>query len=443
MEVQIAIVVALLFLLLAAGTHIGIALAVSGFIGTLFVMGFSPAIATAVTAIYHKITNPVLITLPLFTLMGYLAAAGGISRHLYDSLSLWLGKVRGGLGMATVFCCTAFGTVCGSSVITTAVFTKISAPEMRRHGYAKQIAYALCASAGSIGMLIPPSVLAIVYSMMSGESLAKVLMAGVMPGLLWAGAFCLTVVVIGKVKPSWVPLSQGGTATWGQRLASLKLWWPILVVAISIFGGIYGGVFTPTEAAAIASLVLIAIFSLTRIIARTRREQRESLGELKSILNDTATTSGMIFLVMGAATIFSNFVALSGVTSKVSGIVIGLGLSKLGLVLTFAGVYLVLGCFLDSISMLCITVPIFNPIIKAAGVDPMWYATIVITSVEIGLITPPVGLNLYASKAVAESDVTLEDIIAGILPFLAAEFVCLALMFAFPPMCTFLPGLLK
>jgi tripartite ATP-independent transporter DctM subunit len=427
------------FLFLILGTHIGIALAGVGFIGIFALIGFEQAIWNNVTAIYHKISSPALITLPLFILMGYLASGGGISQNLFNSLSLWLGRVRGGLGIATVLACTAFGTVCGSSLVTAAVFTKICTPEMRRHGYSKEISYGICAAAGSIGMLIPPSILAVVYSMLSGESIGKLLMAGVVPGVLWCLLFSGTIVLMGKIRPHSVPVSGGSSAPWRLRIVSLKYWWSVFIVAFVIFGGIYGGVFTPSEASAVSAFLLLIIYCA--IVFRKKEKRREGRQELSAILTDTATTSAMIFFVMGAATVFSNFILLSGITTKLSVAVNELGLSKLGLVLLFNFIYLILGCFLDSISMLSITIPMFNPIILAAGIDPMWYATLVITSVEVGLITPPFGLNLFAAKGVAEPDVKLEDIVRGIIPFLIAELISLILLFAFPSLSTFLPSL--
>lgn len=431
----IAIVV--LFGLLALGVHIGVALAVSGFVGIAIITNFQQAIWMTVTAFYHKIASPDLITLPLFILMGYTASGGGISHKLFNSLALWLGGIRGGLGMASVGGCTAFGAVCGSSLVTTAVFAKICAPEMRKHGYDKRLAYAICAAAGSIGMLIPPSVLAIVYGMLSGVSIGKVLMAGVFPGLLWATMFCLTISLLGKFRPSWMEAaSKVKVAPLKEKIKSLTAWWPIVIIAVVTFGGIYGGVFSPSEAAAVAAFLLIVIyFAIVR-----DRTQKQKVKEIRKMFVDTATTSALIFVVIGAATVFSNFIVLTGISAKLSSAVLSSGLSPLGIVIIFAIIYLILGFFLDSISMLCITIPVFQPIIMAAGVDPIWYATIVIVSIEMGLITPPVGLNLYAAKGVAEADVTLEDIISGIIPFLIAELVSLVIIFQFPILSTFLPS---
>lgn len=430
-----------LFVLLALGTHIGIALAISGFLGIWFVVGFEQAISMTATSMYHKISSPALITLPLFILMGYCASGGGISRDLFDSLSLWLGRFKSGIGIATVIACTAFGTVCGSAVVTAAVFAKICAPEMRRHGYSKELAYAICASAGCIGMLIPPSILAIVYAMLSGVSTGKVLMAGVVPGLMWCVLFSITIILIGKKRRMFSSESSISTVTWRQKIASIKVWWPIAVVAGAMFGGIYGGVFSPSEAAAFASFVLLIIYLSKNVLLKWHLERSKNLGEVYTMFTDTATTSALIFLIMGAATVFSNFIVLTGMATRLSGLIYSWGLSKLALVALFAFVYLILGCLLDSISMLCITIPVFNPIIEAAGIDPIWYAVIVITSVHIGLITPPVGLTLYAAKGVAEPDVSLEDIVRGILPFFIAEMISLVALFAWPGLSTFLPSL--
>jgi C4-dicarboxylate transporter DctM subunit len=433
----------ILFLVLALGFHVGLALIISGFVGLLFIIGFEQAITMIVAAFYHKISNPALITLPLFILMGHLASGGGISREIYDSLSKWLGRLKSGLGISTVLACTAFGTVCGASIVVAAVFSKISAPEMRRHGYHKSLAYAICASSGAIGMLIPPSILGIVYGTMSGVSIGKVLMAGVAPGVLVAIGFSLAIIITAKLRPyAIVGTDSIQSVTWGERIRSLQAWWSILVVSIAIFGGMYGGVFSPSEAAAVAAFVLLVIYFLKAAISKSDSIHSMMFQELWKCFGETAITSALIFFVFGGATVFSQFIVLTGVTSRLSEMFLGTGLSPKALVLIFCLIYLILGVFLDGISIVCITVPVFNPIVEAAGVDPIWYATLVILSIEIGLITPPVGLNLYAAKGVAEDDVSLEDIVRGILPFFVAMVAVLLFLFLLPPISTFLPSFL-
>jgi len=430
-----------LFAILALGFHIGLALIMSGFIGLLFMLSFEQTITMTVAAFYHKISNPALITLPLFILMGHLASGGGISRNIYDSLSKWLGRFRSGLGISTVLACTAFGTVCGASIVVAAVFSKISAPEMRRYGYSKSLAYAICASSGAIGMLIPPSILGIVYGTMSGVSIGKVLMAGIAPGVLVAIGFTLAIIITSKLSPSAIVGTDSvKSVSWGERIRSLKEWWSILVVSVTLFGGMYGGVFSPSEAAAVAAFILLVIYLLKTALSKTDR--RTMFPELWKTFGETAITSALIFFVFGGATVFSQFVVLTGVTSRLSEMFFDTGLSPKVLVLIFCLIYLILGIFLDGISIVCITVPVFNPIINAAGVDPIWYATLVILSIEIGLITPPVGLNLYAAKGAAEPDVSLEDIMRGILPFFVAMVAVLLFLFAFPSISTYLPSFL-
>jgi C4-dicarboxylate transporter DctM subunit len=248
------------------------------------------------------------VTLPLFILVGFLASGGGISRDIYRSLDLLIGRFRSGLGIATVIGCTAFGTVCGSSLVTAAVFAKISAPEMRKRGYSKALAYGICAASGSIGMLIPPSILAIVYGMLSGISIGKILIAGIVPGCIWAILFSLTILLIARMKSSWIGASEAPPAApWRQRLASLLWWWPVLVSGAIIFGGIYGGVFTPTESAAVAALVLFGLYLYRSLFRRSEISFLRRFRDLFEMLTETAVTSAMIFFVLGTATIFSNF----------------------------------------------------------------------------------------------------------------------------------------
>ncbi len=439
-----------LFVLLAIGVHIGFALIISGFVGLFLLRPDIHAIMNMViTAFYHKITMPVLITLPLFIIMGFLASGGGISQNIYRSLSLWVGRFKSGLGIATVLACTAFGTVCGSSLVTAAVFTKISAPEMRRYGYDKKLAYAICASAGSIGMLIPPSMLAVVYGILSGESIGKLLMAGVAPGLLLMVVFSAQIIFYySRFKPEMLNVDGKGTvrnATFQEQIASLKHWWSVLVVAIIIFGGLYGGVFSPSEGSAVAAFVLLVIYLILGYVNRhiPRESGLTMKGELASIFSETAVTSAMIFFVMGGATVFSNFITLTGITARVSQYLLGASIPHLGVVLIIMVIIMVLGCFLDSTSILCVTIPVFNPIIKSLGIDPIWYATCVIMATEIGLITPPFGLNVFATKGAAEQDVGLEDVFAGSMSFFAGMLFVLLLLLFVPIVATFLPSFVE
>jgi len=424
---------AALAVMLLLGIHIGVALGLVGILGMATMVGLEAACSSAADSIYHKIASFDLITIPLFILMGYLASAGGISANVFKALNLWVGKYKSGVGVATVMSCTAFGAVTGSSLVTSSVFASICAPEMRRFGYDKRLAYGICASGGMIGMLIPPSILMVIYGVLAGESIGRLLIAGVTPGLLLMVIFSLTIMVLGRIKPEMIKSIGDGQKvyTLRQKMKALLSIWQVWFVALVIFGGIFGGVFNPTEAAAVASSFLFILLLITNF--------KKSLSLFIQAFTNTASTSAMIFLVMGGAAVFSHFLVLTGVTDEVAEFVIGLELSALALVWVLAIIYGVLGCFLDSISMLCITIPIFNPIVEAAGLNPIWYAVIVVMAIESGLITPPVGLNVYGAFAVAEKDVTLENIFAGVLPFFITVWISVAILIFWPDLSIWLP----
>lgn len=427
----LAVLVALLLL----GVHIGVALGLVGMGGMAYLVGVDAAVSSAADTIYHKIASFDLITIPLFILMGYLASAGGISANVFKSLNQWVGRYKSGVGVSTVMSCTAFGAVTGSSLVTSSVFASICAPEMRKFGYDKKIAYGICASGGMIGMLIPPSILMVIYGVLAGESIGRLLIAGVTPGILLMIVFSLTIMLLGAFWPGLIKAQESGQVySWREKLLGLLGIWQVWLVALVIFGGIFGGIFNPTEAAAVASTLLFFILLFSK--------HKKSWPLFAQAFKDTASTSAMIFLVMGGAGVFSHFLVLTGITNSVAEVVAEMQLSTLTLICILAIIYGVLGCFLDSISMLCITIPIFNPIVEAAGIDPIWYAVIVIMAIESGLITPPVGLNVYGAYAVAEKDVSLEDIFLGVMPFFLTVWVAIALLIFFPVMSTWLPELM-
>jgi C4-dicarboxylate transporter, DctM subunit len=427
--------IAVLLFLLAIGVHIGVALGLVGIIGSTVIVGFEGSIYSSVSSIYHKIASYELITIPLFVLMGYLASGGGISKKTFDALNVWIGRIRGGLGISTVLSCTAFGAVTGSSMVTAAVFARLCAPEMRKHGYEKKIAYGICASGGIIGMLIPPSILIVIYAVFAGESTGKLLIAGITPGLLLTVLFSATILAISWFKPNLIQSGRTeGDITWGQKFKLLGGIWQVLVVAVIMFGGIFGGIFNPTEAAAVATVVLLVMMVLS--------QKTKSWELFKEAFLATGSTSAMIFLIMGSASVFSQFLILTGITQSIVEYVIAANFSKMAFILLVIVIYFVLGSLLDSISMLCITIPLFNPIVYQLGIDPIWYAMIAIMTIHAGLITPPVGLNVYATYAVAEKDVSLEDIFKGTLPFLFAVILAIFIMLCWPELSTFLPQLM-
>ncbi len=427
--------IVLLILMLVMGVHVALALMAVGLLGNVLLMGFNPSGWLATGQAYYAVATSVLITIPLFVFMGILAGISGLSSDIYKVIGMWVGRFRGALGVATVFSCTAFGVVTGSSMVTAAVFAQVSAPEMRRYGYDKRLAYGICSSAGAIGMLIPPSILIIIYALLAELSVGKMLIAAVVPGLLLALLFSAGILIIAWLKPAMVggvaSIAQA-KATWRERFAALLLLWPIYVCAVIIIGGIYGGIFSPTEAAAWGALILIII---TLVTGGQKRWHILSKCGLQ-----TVATSAMIFFILAGAAIFARFLMLSQITPSVMKLIFGMGFSPVHFILIMVLIYLVMGCFLDSISMLSITLPILTPVVKAMGIDPIYFGVIMIMAIEAGLITPPVGLNVYATKGVAEPDVTLEDIFIGSAPFFILFLIAIPILIAFPGLITFLPA---
>jgi C4-dicarboxylate transporter DctM subunit len=423
--------IAVLIVMLALGVHIGVALGFVGFVGSWILVGLKPALWGSMNVFYSQVASYALITVPLFIAMGYLATAGNLSTNIFNSLNHWIGGIKGGVGIATVASCTLFGTICGSSIVTSSVFSIIAAPEMRRQGYDKSLAYGICASSGLIGMLIPPSILMVVYAILSQDSVGKLLIAGVTPGLVLALFYALTIYAMATLRPDLVKQQHGQVVSWRQKFQELKGLWPVAVVIVITFGGIFGGVFSPTEAGAITTFVVLVLVIVI--------EKKRSVPHIVTALKDTARTSAMIFLIFGGAAIFSQFLVLSGIATRTVEMIIALNLSTIGFLCLVAVFYLVLGCFLDSISMLSITIPLLHPILGRMGIDPIYYAVVVIVAIEIGMLTPPVGLCVYAAKAVAEKDVTLEDIFRGSIPFFVVSMIALLIFILVPPLSTFLP----
>ncbi|MFH1951039.1 MAG: TRAP transporter large permease [Pseudomonadota bacterium] len=423
----------MLVLILILGVHVSVALGMVGLVGMFFLVGPDASIYTSATLAFGCISNYSLVIIPLYVMMGILAQESGLSSGAYECLRIWMGRFRAGLAIATVGACTLFGTLCGSSLVTASVFAQVSAPEMRRLGYEKRFAYGVCSSGGVIGMLIPPSVLIVVYGILTQESIGQLLIAGISPGIMLFLLFSLAIVLITFVKSGIVPIRSMEKVTWHQRLSSIKLIWGIALTVGIIFGGIFFGVFSPSEAGAVACVVLLIIYSFSN---------KFHVKGLTSAILGTVSTSAMIFLILIGAGIFSRFLVLSTVAPRVLEVVTSINLSPVVFLAVVCAGYMILGCFFDSISMLSITLPLLHPAAMKLGIAPMHFAMVAIISIEIGLITPPVGLNVYAVKGVAEEDVTLEDLFAGVLPFFFMMLICVALYILFPGLSTFLPDMI-
>lgn len=429
--------VAVLGILLIAGVHIAVALLLVGGVGSIIIVGFNEGIAITLSTIFFNVFWIQLAVLPLFILAGLLAAQGELNENAYRAMSMWFGRVRGGLGIATAAGCTLFGTVCGSAIVTAAVFTKVAAPQMRKYGYDKRVTYGIISSAGNIGMLIPPSTLIVFYAVLTEESPGKLLVAGIAPGL--ALFLCLSVgmLIIGYFRPSLVGAGQTGITvtervTWPMRIKSLGQLWPFATVFLVLVGGIFSGFFTITEAAAFTIFVLLILIPVTG----------HSLRGLGQVLADSAGVTAMLFFLIIAAVLFSRFLVLTGIGPAVLDWIVSMQLSQLGLVIAMCILYLFLGCFLEASSMLLLTIPLIYPVVKAMGIDPVWFAMSIMLAIHAGTITPPVGLVVFAVKGVAEADVSLGDIFIGVMPFFLLTLAATAIIIAFPTLSTTLPNLM-
>jgi C4-dicarboxylate transporter DctM subunit len=422
-----------LFVLFFAGVYIAVALGVVGFLGITAIIGVSPAMTLLATTIFHYGTMYSFIVVPLFVAMGLFSNESGVSSSMYDTLSKWVGQIRGGLGIATVGACTIFGTLTGSSIVTSIVFAKVSVPEMKRYGYDAKTAYGLVSAAGAIGMMIPPSMMAVIYGVLTEQSIGMLLMAGIGPGLVLA--FCLIVgfVILLFLRPSLGPTTGVISTTWRERFVGLLKMWPACLTALVIIGGIYSGLLTVDEASGIGAFLLLLLYLITKGFSR------QSWQVVAASLRESVSLCAMLIIIVTNAYMFGRFLVLSGLAATLSNFIIDMNLSGMQFIIIASFLYLLLGCILDPISIVAMTVPLFTPIVKTMGIDPIWFAMILILATQIGLITPPVGMSVYAVKAVAGPDYSLGDIFRGCMPFLYMMIVALAIVIAFPIISTWIP----
>mgnify|MGYP000058942871 CR=1 FL=1 len=422
--------IALLFLLLLIGTPIGFALAAVGFCGVSWITSFSVALPTLARAFYGTFTAYAFTVIPLFVLMGELASAAGLSKGIYDVADKWLRRLPGGLGIATIGACAGFSAICGSSVATAATLGRVALPEMKRFGYAAPIATGTVAAGGTLGFLIPPSLGFVVYGILTEQSIGKLLVSGFLPGFLLAGAYIAVIMIWVRLRPSTAPSSPEPVPL-REKLRALSRIWELLAAFLLVMGGIYFGIFTPTEAGAVGAFFLF-------VVAGCRR--RLTLPVIIAALTATVKVSVMIFCILAGAYVFTYFMALTLIPMTLAAWLGGLPFSPyLILAIILAG-YLVLGCFLDATSMMVLTLPVIFPTILTLGFHPVWFGVISVLMMEAGLITPPLGLNIFVIAGVAE--VPMETVFRGGLPFLAAIFLVVAMVTIFPGIALFLPGLM-
>jgi tripartite ATP-independent transporter DctM subunit len=419
---------AALLVLLFLRMPIGLAMTLVGAVGIAALNSPSAALHSLGSFPYSHAAVQAFAVIPLFVLMGNFAAVSGMGRDLYAAAYAWMGHRRGGLASATVLACAGFAALSGSSVASAVTMGRVSLPEMRRYSYDPRLATGVIAAGGTLGILIPPSTVLVVYALLTEESIGRLFLAGFLPGLLLTALFILTVMLLCAIRPEYGP--PGERFSRRERIAALAGAAPFLVVVIVTIGGIYAGVFTVNEAAAVGAL-------LTMAHALWRR--RLGLAALTDALLQTVRTTAMVFLILIGAHIFSPFLALSRIPVNLAGMLTDLALPAIAVLVVLMVAYLILGMFLEGFAMMVLTIPIVFPIVTALGIDPIWFGIFMVIVLEMGLISPPVGINVFVVKGVAE-DVPMGKIFTGILPFWWAMVVCLAILIAFPQIALVLPN---
>ena len=424
-----------IFTLIILGFHIGVALGAVSFAGVYLITGkFRVAASILQTTAFNGVNDYVFAVIPLFVVMGLFATQAGATRDLFDAAETLLRRVRGGIGISTVIANAVFAAITGVSVASAAVFSKLAIPEMNRLGYERKFALGIVASSALLGMLIPPSILMIVYGVITEESIGRLFAAGVGPGLVVMGVLALTILIWVRANPALVGKEgEVPVGPKGSRFAIVLKIWPILALIGLVLGGIYGGLFTPTEAGAIGALGALAL-----IVVRGRFNK----ASLMAMLYDTGRAVASIFFLLITAQMYSRMLTLSRLPDALTTWVSALDVPGIAILAAFLLVLLILGCIIDSVSIMLLTMPIMVPIALTFGYDKVWFGMIAILTIELGLLTPPFGMVIFAMKAALPDDVKVEEIFLGVAPFFFMLLVALAIIVIFPEISLFLPRIL-
>jgi tripartite ATP-independent transporter DctM subunit len=430
MEIGLAGVIVLLAAMFVR-VPIGVSLALVGMGGYAAIDGWKTALAVVASVPFELAGAYSLSVVPLFILMGAVASRAGMSRELFDAANAVFSGFRGALANATIGGCAAFGAICGSSIATAATFSKVAIPEMRRHGYSDVVAAGCVAAAGTLGILIPPSVILAVYSLVAEQSLAKLFAAALIPGILLAVLYVIAVLIQARIRPEWTPLVP--SMPMRERLRATRGMWKLVLLFFFAVVGIYLGWFSPTEGAAVSAFVAMLIGFGTRTL---------SLRGLSEAMLETVFSTAMLFFIVVGAFIFSRFIVLTRLPNELAVWVETMKLAPLSIVLAVIVLYVVLGTALEEVSTILITVPVILPLMTSIGYDGIWFGIFVTVMATIGLISPPVGLTVFVIQA-QNPDIPASKIYRGTLPFLVADFVLVALLVAFPALALWLPAVLK
>jgi len=416
-----------LFALMLLRVPVGMAMGLVGVTGYSYLVGPGPALKLVGQTSMRTVTDYTFGVIPMFMLMGALVSVSGVSRELFKAANSMIGHLRGGLGVATVVACGGFAAICGSSVATAATFSAVAYPEMRRFNYPQSFSTGVIAAGGTLGAILPPSTVLAVYAILTQQDIGKLFMAGIVPGILAMAMYVMTIAIIVKLRPDWLP--GGEVKPWSERFKDLRNVWAPLVLFVFVIGGLYGGFFTPTEAGGVGA-------SGAFILGLVRRKLDGP--KIREALLSATRTAAAVFTVLIGALLFGYFLTITQSPQKLTEFLTGLGIGRYGVLALIMLMYLVLGCLMDAMAMIILTVPIIFPVIVHLGFDPIWFGVIIVMTVELGLIHPPVGMNVFVIKSVVK-DVSFTTIFKGVLPFIVTDIVRLVILIAFPVIALWLP----
>jgi C4-dicarboxylate transporter DctM subunit len=432
-DITIGIIgVVIMVILLFSKLWVGLGMMIVGFIGCWMIADLNTAISVLGVVPYSQTMNYTMTCMPMFVMMGVVLSISGLGNDLYHCAAKWFGRIRGSLAMATVVACGFFAAVCGDSVVTAVTMGKVSYPAMKEHKYSTRIAVGAIACGGTVGVMIPPSLCFIIYGLITENSIGTLFMAGIIPGITQVLLYIVTIVILAKVKPSLVPAGQ--KVPMSEKMRSSKNVWPVAVIFIILLWGMYGGWFTPTEAGAFGAFCSI-------VISYANGGLR---GKTRAAMFETLRSAAMVYFLIVGAYVFLRFMALTRLPAEFSGFITTLhsehGISGTWIMIGLIIMYIILGCFLDVMACLLLTLGIVYPVVTALGYDPIWFGVIVVRLMEIGMVTPPFGLNLFAISKSTGAGTT--EVYRGVIPFLLADVVDVFLLMAFPMISLWIPSLM-
>lgn len=417
-----------LFVLMLLRVPVGMAMGLVGVCGYSYLVGPGPALKLIGQTSMRTVTDYTFGVIPMFMLMGAFVSVSGVSKELFRAANSFVGHLRGGLGVATVVACGGFAAICGSSVATAATFAGVAYPEMRRYGYPQSFSTGVIAAGGTLGAMLPPSTVLAVYAIITQQDIGKLFMAGIVPGLLALVMYVVTIAILVKLRPDMLP--AGPVRPWSERVKGLKEVWAPLVLFAFVIGGLYGGVFTPTEAGGMGAGGAFLLGVLRGKLSRA---------QIREALLSATRTSAAVFTVLIGALLFGYFLTITQVPQRLTELLSSLGLGPYGVLALIMLMYLVLGCLMDAMAMIILTVPIIFPIVVGLGFDPIWFGIIIVMTVELGLIHPPVGMNVFVIKSVVK-DVSFSTIFKGVIPFVITDLLRLLILIVFPIIALWLPN---